>query len=88
MHIVTIEFKLQSFSVGILPVHYLPHNHESVSEIWLHMCSDMLGIDSDCMQSVVTTDGASNMVAAGRCASGWYWMWCICHLLHLAVQAG
>ena len=56
--------------------------------MWLRVCVDMLGIDSDHMQPVITTNGASNMVAAGCHASGWFCMCCICHILHLAVQAG
>ena len=28
------------------------------------------------------------MAAAGNHASGWFWIWCICHILHLVVQAG
>ena len=56
--------------------------------MWLQVCADTLVIDSDFMQPIITTDRASNMVAAGYHASGWFWMWCICHILHLAVQAG
>ena len=88
MHIVTKDFKLQSYSLGALPVRDIPHNQESISEIWLRMCADTLGINSDHMQPIITTDGAYNMVAAGCHASGWFWMWCICHILHLALQAG
>ena len=88
MHIVTKDFKLQSYSLGALPLRDLPHNQEFIFAIWLRNCADMLGIDSDCMQPVINTDEASNMVAAGCHASSWFLMWCICHILHLAVQAG
>ena len=56
--------------------------------MWLRVYADTLGIDSDRFQPIITNDRASNMVAAGHHASGWFWMWCICHILHLAVQAG
>ena len=88
MHIVTKNFKLQSYSLGALPLRDLPHNQESISEIWLRECTDTLRIDSNCMQPVITTNGVSNMAVAGCHASGWFWMWCICHILYLAVQAG
>ena len=88
MHIVSKEFKLESYSLGALPLCDLPHNQQTISEMWLRVCADMLGIDSDRFQPVITTDEVSNMVAAGCCASGWFWMWCICHILHLALQAG
>ena len=96
MHIVSKEFKLESYSLGALPLRDLPHNQQTISDIsltisdnlWLRVCADTLGIGSDCFQPVITYNGASNMVAAGHCASGWFWMWCICHVLHLVVQAG
>ena len=74
MHIVTEDFKLESYSLGALPLHDLAHNQQSISEMWLWVCADTLGIDSDRFQPVITTDGASNMVAAGCHASGWFWM--------------
>ena len=46
-------------------MHDLPHNQESISDMWLRVCADTLRIDSGRMQPVITTDGASNMVAAG-----------------------
>ena len=88
MHITSKEFKLESYSLGALPLRDLPHNQQIISEIWMRVCTDMLGINSDRVQLVITTDGASNMVAAGGCAGSLFWMWCICHILHLAVQAG
>ena len=88
MNIVIKDFKLENYSLGALPLRDLPHNQHSFSEIWLRMCANMLGIDSKRMQPTITTDGASNMVAAGCHASGWFWMWCICHVLHLVVQTG
>ena len=88
MHIVTKEMKLESYSLGALPLRDLAHNQQTISEMWLWVCAETLGIDSDRFQPVITTDGAANMVAAGRRADGWFWMWCICHVLHLAVQAG
>ena len=87
MHIVTKNSELQSYSLGALPL-LLPHNQESISEMWLHMCADTLGVNSDRVQPVITADRASNMIAAGHRASGWFWMWCVCHILHLVVQAG
>ena len=72
MNIVTKEMKLESYSLGALPLRDLPHNQQTISEMWLRVCADMLGIDSDCFQPVITTDGASNMVAAGHGASGWF----------------
>ena len=86
MHIVTKDFKLESYSLEALPLRDLPQNQQTISDMWLRVCADTLGIDSDHFQLVITTDGASNMVAAG--CHGWFWMWCICHILHLAVQAG
>ena len=88
MHIVTKEMKLESYSLGALPLRDLAHNQQTISEMWLRVCAETLGIDSDRFQPVITTDGAANMVAAGRRADGWFWMWFICHVLHLAVQAG
>ena len=69
MHIVTKDFKLESYSLGALPLHDLPHNQQTISEMWLWVCADTLGIDSDCMQPIITTNGVSNMVAAGYHAS-------------------
>ena len=88
MHIVSKEFKMESYSLGALPLRNPPHNQQTISEMLMRLCANMLGIDSDCFQPVITTDGASNMVAGGCRASGWFWMWCICHVLHLVVQAG
>ena len=88
MHIVTKEMKLESYSLGALPLRDLAHNQQTISEMWLRVCAETLGIDSDRFQPVITTDGAANMVTAGHHADGWFWMWCICHVLHLAVQAG
>ena len=88
MHIVAKDYKLEGYSLGALPLRDLLHNQQSLSEMWLRVCTDTLGIDSDCMQPVITTNGVANMVAAGCHASGWFWIWCICHILHLVVQAG
>ena len=88
MHIVTKNFKLQSYSLEPLPLRDLQNNRESISELWLRVCADAHGINNDHMLPVITTNGASNMVAAGCCASGWFWMWCIYHILYLMVQAG
>ena len=74
MHIVAKDFRLESYSLGALPLCDLPHNQSTISEMWLRVCIDTLGIDSDRMQPVITTNGASNMVAAGYCASGWFKM--------------
>ena len=60
IHIVTKNFEFQSFYLGALPSCDNPHNQDSISEMWLCMCADMLGIDSDCMQPAITTDGASS----------------------------
>ena len=68
MHIVSKELKLGSYSLGALPLHDLPHNQQTISDMWLRVCADTLGIDSDRFQPVIITDGASNMVAAGHCA--------------------
>ena len=84
MHIVSKELKLESYSLGTLPLRDLPYNQQLISEMWLRVCADTLGIDSDRFQPVITTDEASNMVAAGCRASGGFWMWCICHVLRLA----
>ena len=88
MHIVAKDLKLENYSVGALPLRDLSHNQQTISEMWLRVCADTLGIGSDHMQSIITTNGASNMVATGCHATGWFWMWCIWHILHLAVQAG
>jgi len=40
------------------------------------------------MNSVVTTDGASNMAAGIAQTDGFYWLRCVCHAIHLAVQDG
>ena len=88
MHIVTKEMKLESYSLGALPLRDLPHNQQKISEIWLRVCAEALGIDSDRFQPVITTDGAAIIVAAGCRANGWFWIWCICQVLHLVVQAG
>ena len=70
MHIVGKDFKLESYSLGALPLRNLPHNQQTSSEICMQVCADMLGINSDHLQMVITTDGASNMAAAGCRASG------------------
>ena len=70
MHIVTKEMKLESYSLGALPLHDLAHNQQTISEMWLWVCAETLGIDSDRFQPVITTDGAAIMVAAGRRADG------------------
>ena len=88
MHIITKDFKLQNYSLEHLPLRDLPHNRESISEIWLQVCADTHGIDNDHMPPIIMTNGASNMVAAGHHASSWFWIWCIYHILHLMVQAG
>ena len=88
MHIISKGLKLESYSLGALLLRDLPHNQQTISEVWLRVCADTLGIDSDHFQPVISTDGASHMVAADCCAGGWFWMWCMCHILHLAVQAG
>ena len=88
MHIATKEMKLESYSLGAFPLHDLPHNQQTISEMWLWVCAETLGIDNDRFQPVITTHGAANMVAAGYRGNSWFWMWCICHVLHLAVQAG
>ena len=88
MHIVTRDFKLQSYSLEPLPMRDLSHNREFISDMWLRVCADVHGIKNDHMPPIITTGGASNMVAAGCCASGWFWIWCIYHILHLMVQAG
>ena len=72
MHIVTKEMKLESYSLGALPLRDLPHNQQIISEMWLRVCAKMLGINSDRFQPVITTNGASNIVAAGHCAGGWF----------------
>ena len=74
MHTVTKDFELQIYSLGSLPLRDLLHNQESISDMWLRMCTDMLDVDSECMQPVITTDWASNMVGAGHRAGGWFWM--------------
>ena len=88
MHIVTKEMKLESYSLGALPLRDLAHNQQTISEMWLRVCANTLGINSDRFQLVITTNGALNMVTAGCCAGGWFWMWCSCQILHLVVQAG
>ena len=70
MHIVSKGFKLESYSLGALPLRDLAHNQQTISEMWLRVCAEMLGIDSYRFQPVITTDGAANMVAAGSCADG------------------
>ena len=72
MHIVTKDFQLQSYSLEALPLRGLPHNQESISETWLRVCADTLGIDNDHMPPIITTDGAFNMVSTGCHASGWF----------------
>ena len=64
MHIVTKDFKLQSFALEPFPLHDLPHNRESISEIWLRVCANVHGINKDHMPPDIITDGASNMVIA------------------------
>ena len=87
MHIITKDFKLQSYYLESFLLHDLPHNQDSISEMWLRVCADTPGIDNDRMPPVITTDGASNMVAAGHHGIGWFWMWCMFHILHFVVQA-
>ena len=65
MHIVTKDFKLQSFALESFPLRDLPHNRESISEMWLRVCANAHGIDNNHMSPDVTTDGAFNMVTAG-----------------------
>ena len=65
MHIVTKDFKLQSFALEPFPLCDLPHNRESISEMWLRVCANAHGIDNNHMLPDITTDGAFNMVTAG-----------------------
>ena len=88
MSIVAKDFKLQSSSLEPLPLHDLPHNRESISEMWLWVCADMHGIDNDHIPPNISTDGVFNMLAAGCQGMGWFWIWCIYCILHLMVQAG
>ena len=74
MHIVSKESKLEGYSLGALPLHDLLHNQQTISDMWLGVCADTIGINTDHFQPVITTDGASNMVAAGHCAGDWFWM--------------
>ena len=62
--------KLESYSLGALPLRDLSHNQQTIAEMWLRVCAETFSIDSDRFQPVITTDGAANMVAAGRCADG------------------
>ena len=66
MHIVTKDFKLQSFALEPFPLRDLPHNRESISEMWLRVCANAHGIDKNHMPPDITNDGAFNMVTAGR----------------------
>ena len=77
MYIITKVFKLQSFALEPFSLRDLPHNRESISEMWLRVWANAHGIDNDHMPPDVTTDGASNMVTAGCHGSGWFWIWCI-----------
>ena len=86
MHIVTKDFKLQSFALEPLPLRDIPHNRKSISEMWLQVCTNAHGIDNDHMPPNITTDGASSIVTAGCHGSGWFWIWCIYHILHLMMQ--
>ena len=88
MHNVVKDFQLQSFALEPFPLLYLPHNRESISEMWLQMCANAHGIDNDHMPLDITIDGASNMVTAGCHSSGWFWIWCVYHILQLMMQAG
>ena len=47
MHIVTKEMKLESYSLGALPLRGLAHNQQTISKMWLRVCAETLGIDSD-----------------------------------------
>ena len=86
MHIVTKDFKLQSFALELFPLRDLSHNQESISEMWLRVCTNAHGIDNDHMPPDITTNKVSNMVAAGHHGSGWFCIWCIYHILHLMMQ--
>ena len=72
MHIVTKDFKLQSFALEPFPLRDLPHNQESISKMWLQVCANAHGINNDHMPPDITTNRASNMVAAGCHASSWF----------------
>ena len=74
MHIVAKNFKLQSFALEPFSLCDLPHNLESISEMWLRVCVQLHGIDNDHMPPDITTDEASNMVAVGHHSSGWFWI--------------
>ena len=65
MHIVTKDFKLQSFAVEPFPLRDLPHNQESISEMWLRVCANAHGFDNNHMLPGITSDGAFNMETAG-----------------------
>ena len=65
IHIVTKDFKLQSFALELFPLRDLPHNRESISEMWLWVCANTHGIDNNHMPPNITTNGAFNMVTAG-----------------------
>ena len=59
MHIVPKEMKLESYSLGALPLRDLAHNQQTISEMCLRVCAKTLGIDSDRFQLVITTNGAA-----------------------------
>ena len=65
MHIVTKDFKLQSFALEPFPLCDLPHNLEFISEMWLQVCANAHGINNNHMPPDITINGAFNMVTAG-----------------------
>ena len=65
MHIVTKDFKLQSFALESFPLRDLPHNREFISEMWLRVCANAHGIHNNHMPPDITANGAFNMVTAG-----------------------
>ena len=65
MHIVTKDFKLQSFALEPFPLRDLSHNQEFIFEMWLRVYANAHGIDNNHMLPDITTNGAFNMVTAG-----------------------
>ena len=62
------------------------HTADVIGTMWHDLLDKTLQVDFKTVQPVITTDGAANMVAASRDDRQWFWVWCVCHVINLAVE--
>lgn len=89
LHLITDQFRMRTFSLGALPLYDMPHTGKDIAECWRDIESQ-LNLPEQ-FRPVITTDGASNIRNAAcrqSLTEEFFWIWCCCHVIHLAVEAG